>query len=101
MPNVKVAELDFSDFPNVLRLKHGIDGSREWYECWRGRKGIVVQRASKTHPFYIFFIEGEAVRTYNTPNIKAFSTIKDAVKELKELGFEVIIESGGQSVLKR
>jgi len=97
MPNIKVAGLDFSDFPEVLRLKHGIEGDREWYECWCKRKGIVVQRASKTEPFYIFFIENKAIRTYNSPNIKVFNTIKDAIKELEKMGFKVTIEDDGKT----
>jgi len=88
----RICDLDFKDFPKKIELVYGIDGEREYYECWKRNKGVVVQRASKTSPFYIFFVEGKAVRTYNTPEIKAYKNIEEAIKDLKRLGFRITIK---------
>ena len=81
----EIAGLDFSDFPEMITLVYGVDGQREWYEHWKRKKGIVIQRAAKTEPFYIFVLDGEMVRTYP----KVFWKIEEAVKELEKLGFKV------------
>ena len=94
MKERQIAGLDFTDFPDEITLVHGIDGEREWYECWKGkRKGIVIQRGSKTRPFYIFFIDGEAVRTYVSGDLKTYWNLEDAIEELKKLGFKVKVEN--------
>jgi hypothetical protein len=87
----RVGDLDFSDFPEDITLTYGSDGEREYYEYWRRRKGIVIQRATRTSYYYIFFIDGEAIRTYKTPEIKAYKTIDDAIDDLKKFGFNVKI----------
>jgi len=88
----RVGDLDFSDFPEDITLTYGLDGEREYYEYWRRRKGIVIQRATRTSYYYIFFIDGEAIRTYKTPEIKAYKTIDEAIDELKKFGFNVKIK---------
>jgi hypothetical protein len=87
----RVGDLDFSDFPEDITLTYGSDGEREYYEYWRRRKGIVIQRGTRTSYYYIFFIDGEAIRTYKTPEIKAYKTIDDAIDDLKKFGFNVKI----------
>ena len=85
----EISGVDFSDFPEKIALDYGIDGQREWYEHWEGKKGIVIQRGAKTEPFYIFVLDSEAVRTYP----KVFWKIEEAVKELEKLGFKVKVEN--------
>lgn len=84
-----IGVLDFTKFPDNITLKHGRDGEREWWECWKGRRGIVVQRSNPQSPYYIFFIEGEAIRSTH----KAYKTIEDAVEDIKALGFNVNLEA--------
>jgi hypothetical protein len=88
----RVGDLDFSDLPDEIVLTHGSDGEREYYEYWRRRKGIVIQRATRASPYYIFFIEGKAIRAYKTPNIRAYKTIEEVVKDLEEFGFKVKVK---------
>jgi hypothetical protein len=88
----RVGDLDFNDFPENITLTHGLDGEREFYEYWRGRKGIVIQRLTRTSYYYIFFIDGKVIRTYKTPEIKAYKTIDEAVDDLKKFGFNVKIK---------
>jgi len=91
---MRIGDLDFSDFPREINLVHGIDGEREYYEFWKRNKGIVIQRSTKTSPFYIFFIEGEAVRTYKTPDIRAYNSMEEAIRDLERLGFKISILGG-------
>ncbi|MEM2446876.1 MAG: hypothetical protein QW734_09485 [Candidatus Bathyarchaeia archaeon] len=87
----RVGDLDFTDFPDDITLEHGKEknGEREWWEYWKGHRGIVIQRLNSKAPFFIFFIEGNAVRTYKMPEIRAFKDVKDAVKELEAFGFKI------------
>jgi hypothetical protein len=84
--------LDFK-FPRDITLTYGKENEREWYEYWKGKKGIVIQRASKTSYWYIFFLSGETIRTYKTPDIKGYQTINEAINELEQIGFNVKIKN--------
>jgi hypothetical protein len=91
----RVGDLDFGDFPNNITLTYGSDGEREYYEYWRGRKGIVIQRGSRTSYYIIFFIDGRAIRAFKTPDIRAYKTVEEAVSDLEKFGFSVRIEKDG------
>jgi hypothetical protein len=87
-----IGGLDFDDFPEEITLTHGVEGEREWFEYWRRNKGIVIQRNTSRSPWLIFFIDGEAIRTYKTPDIKTYETIEEAIKDLREFGLNIKIE---------
>jgi hypothetical protein len=86
--NGEKVEIAGFEFPKEITLTYGKEGVREWFEYWKGKKGLVIQKGNGNY-FYIFFINGKVVRTYKTPDIKAYKTIEEAIKELKNLGFKV------------
>ena len=80
-----------------VKLKSGSEyvgnsRKRQWYEIWKGKKGIVIQRFSG-HPWAIFFIDGDIVRTpsYRAKNhsgkwvdvMPVFTSVEQAVDFLK------------------
>jgi hypothetical protein len=88
METIRIGEVEL---PKEITLTYDKEGAREWFEYWKGKKGIVIQRYLGNY-FYIFLIEGKAVRTYkdiNTKAVKAYKTIEEAIKELENLGFKV------------
>jgi len=70
-------------------LKYGREGDREWWESWRGKKGIVIQRWRKGEGYGrywgVFLIRGKTVRTSE----EVFKDLLSAVRFLKNLGLEV------------
>jgi hypothetical protein len=85
METIRIGEVEL---PKEITLTYDKEGAREWFEYWKGKKGIVIQRYLGNY-FYIFLIDGKIVRTYKNPDIKAYKTIEEAIKELENLGFKV------------
>jgi len=99
MAKLKIG-MDLSEFPKKLKLRHGIEGSQEWYE-WKDKwKSVVIHRV-KPRPWGIYFIRGGTVRMVEEELTaedirkgiigRPFESerLEDCIEALKSLGFEV------------
>jgi hypothetical protein len=85
-----VHDIDLNEFPKDITLKYGEEDNRIWYETPGKRKGIVIQGYKGSY-LYIYFIKNKIVRLLKDEkdNIVAFKNINEALKALRELGFNV------------
>jgi len=108
MGNYILNDIDLAQFPKEIKLSHGREGEREWWEWWnnsekRDKKGIVIQRPNQQLPFVIFFEQGEAMRTLELPLTEADKqrgvvskpaiafTVDGATKILGKLGIKAVV----------
>lgn len=93
------AVADISDlkiYPKSLRMTHGADGEREWYDWKRNRRKVVIQRRIKTPktPWAVYFLNGDELGCLYEDDTKLRAVggeIETCVSALAELGFKVII----------
>lgn len=80
-------------FTEPISLKHGRSENREWWEWWKGKIGIVVQRILPDPYFLIFFIDGDVIRMLGYEGREneypIFESIEEAIKALQSVGIEV------------
>jgi hypothetical protein len=93
MIKMKTITINDIEFPKELTLTYGKKGKREWFEWWKSKRGIVIQRYRGEY-FYIFIIDDEGAMTYNT-----YKTATEAVKDLESLGFKVKLVGKNRKII--
>lgn len=93
--DVFVSDVDFSLYPKNIKLVHGEDERREWYEWWKRKNGIVIQRIKPEPYWYIFFLQGDKARTVHVRSNKDevfVGSPEECLEALKKLGFKPELE---------
>lgn len=79
-----VAEIDITIYPKNLRMAHGNDGEREWWQWKRGVKAVAIQQLPKRkHPWTLYFVNGTDIEA------RVPGTLDACLDVLKVLGFAV------------
>ncbi len=104
--DIFVPDVDLSAFPRRISLIHGKEKGREWWEWWKGERGLVIQRLSPRLPWFVFFQEGDAIRCLERRLTEeerergvvavfcSSKSLTEICENLKLLGFDVSLDGG-------
>ena len=98
-----VAEIqNLNVYPKSLRMTHGQDSEREWYEWKRGHRKVAIQRRTKTPKtsWAVYFINGDEIGLVwkDETRLQAVGAenqegLQSCLTALAQLGFKVVMTS--------
>jgi hypothetical protein len=91
-------EINTSLYPKNLRMAHGNDDEREWWQWKRQGKAIAIQcLPCRKHPWQVYFIDGADIRPLGVGG-PGDSGLQSCIEGLKGLGFSVKLGQKGVSI---
>jgi hypothetical protein len=89
---VNAVEMELGDYPKNLRMSHGNDNEREWWEWKRKDKAVAIQcLPCRKHPWKVYFVRGSDIFPLDGDTTCSEDGLKSCVDSLKALGFKVTL----------
>lgn len=88
------AEIDTSIYPKHLRMAHGNDDEREWWEWKRQKRAVAIQCLPiRKHGWQVYFVNGATIMPLESVGGPGESGLQACLEGLKTLGFKVKLEN--------